>query len=341
MKKIAFVYTEYQQNILLAICLQQQIRLDMVFIRNNINVHKKLHQFSKKVLEFDDIPYSWKTIFKFYNEYRSIVHSTLNIHEAYMIFTWSIEHPMVRFAINNLEDKQIHLLEDGTGSYLKDDIRYKGWHHLLLTRVISSIVDIMSFQILPYDKVHLEGWSLYDNCFPSFQIKHNLLDHSYFQRSMMNFSNNDQVVQLKKGSIVFIQQPYVEMNILSDEEYIHIHIEALAKIKKRSANDTIIWKLHPRTCIEKEYKRIDQIKKRSDIEFQIVHSQGNMEQIAYNNVENRIQYFSLGSSSLYVILALLPNAKNIYLIESEILKKKLYTQIEINDLYRSIGIELI
>ena len=79
----------------------------------------------------------------------------------------------------------------------------------------------------------------------------------------------------------------------------------------------------------------------TDLEFEIMKERKNMEHVAYVNRENEIQYFSLGSSSLYVILALVPESTSVSLIENDALQQKLSTQVQINKLYNSIGIKIV
>ena len=342
-KNIAFVYTEYQQNILFAICSQEKIQLDVIFVRNNIAMHHDIHNFAKKVILFEDIPYSWRSIKKYYQEYTLKILPEIDLNEHFVVFSWSIEHPSVRLLLNKLSQKKIYMLEDGTGSYLKRGMFQLGMKHFLATAFISFLVDIISVKIKPYSKKNFIGWSLYDNCFPDFNIKKSLIEHQYFQKSMMGLIENNEIIDLEKGSIVFIQQPYVEMTILNEEEYIKIHTEAVMKMKKYMPDNSmkIMWKLHPRTNIEDENKRVEKIEMYTDIKLKVMKERQNMEHVAYVNRENEIQYFSLGSSSLYVILALVPESTSVSLIENETLKQKLPIQRQVNTFYKSIGIKLI
>lgn len=343
MKKIAFVYTEYQQNILFAICLQEKIQLDVVFVRKNISMHHDIYNFSKKVILIEDIPFSWRLIGKYYKEYKNIILPEINPNESHLIISWSIENPLVRLVLNALKKKKIYLLEDGAGSYVKRGFFQLGIKHSLVTIFIDSLIDIMSFKVKPYNRKSFVGWSLYGNCFPDFNIEKNIIDHKYFQQAIIGSIENNEIIDLEKGSIVFIQQPYVEMAILNEEEYIKIHTEAVMQMKKYVLDNSmkIIWKLHPRTIIDDENRRIEEIEIQTGVKLEIMKERCNMEHVAYVNKENRLRYFSLGSSSLYVILALLPESTFVFLIENQTLKQKLSTQEQVNTIYKSIGIELI
>ncbi len=343
MKNIAFVYTEYQQNILFAICLQEKIQLDVIFVRNNITMHHDIHNFAKKIIIIEDIPFSWRLTGRYYREYKETILPEINPEESYLIFSWSIENPLVRLALNGLKKKNIYLLEDGAGSYVKRGLFQLGIKHFLVTAFIDFLIDIISFKVKSYSRKSFVGWSLYANCFPDFKIEKKIIEHKYFQQAMMGLIENNEMIDLKKDSMVFIQQPYVEMTILNEEEYIKIHTEAVMKIKKYMPDDSmkIIWKLHPRTNIEDENRRGEKIEIHTGIKLEIMKERCNMEHVAYVNRENAIRYFSLGSSSLYVILALIPKTASIFLIENETLKQKLSTQEQVNEFYRSIGIGLV
>ena len=54
-----------------------------------------------------------------------------------------------------------------------------------------------------------------------------------------------------------------------------------------------------------------------------------------------LRYYSLGSSSLYVIKVLVPRETTVCLVENEDLNSKIATQSGLNKLYRLIGIEII
>ena len=343
MRNVAFVYTEYQQNILFAICLQEKIQLDVIFVRNNISMHHDIHNFAKKVILIEDIPFSWRSMRGYYREYKNIILPEINPEESYLVFSWSIENPLVRLALNELKKKKIYLLEDGAGSYVKRGLFQLGIKHFLATVLIDSLVDVISFKVKPYSRKSFVGWSLYDNCFPDFKIEKKIIKHKYFQKSMMGLIENNEMINLEKASIVFIQQPYVEMTILNEEEYIKIHTDAVMKMTKYMSDDCmkIIWKLHPRTNIEDEYRRIEKIEIQTCVKLEIMKERCNMEHVAYVNKENAIRYFSLGSSSLYVILALVSKSTSVSLIENETLKQELSTQEQVNTFYNSIGIKSI
>lgn len=343
MNKIAFVYTEYQQNILFAICLQENIQLDVIFVRNNISMHHDIGNFVKKVILIEDIPFSWRSIRRYYREYKNIIFPEINPKESYLIFSWSIENPLVRLVLNRLKKKKIYLFEDGAGSYVQRGYFNLAIKDFIVTAFIDLIIDLISFKIKPYNRKHFTGWSLYANCFPDFNIEKKIIGHQYFQEVMLGSIHDNEIIALQKGSVVFIQQPYVEMTILNEEEYIQVHIDAVMKMKKYilDNNFKIIWKLHPRTNLDDEHRRMKIVSKHTGVQFEIIKERWNMEHIAYINREVKIQYFSLGSSSLYVILSLIPKSTSIFLIENEILIQKLSKQDQVNKLYNIIGIKLI
>ncbi len=345
MTNIAFVYTEYQQNILFAVCEQENIEIDILFVRKDIPLHKNADRYMHKVIYYEDNSFSWRSIGKYYQEYMKTMAPHIDNSSEYRIFTWSMVNPMSRYAINLTQCKNIDFIEDGSGSYAKWGFNNynSGFKTFAVSSFIFLFTNIFSKSMMPLNHSYVSGWSLFDGCYPDFNINKNLIEHHYFQKAMMGSMQEKDDVSLEKGSMVFIQQPYVEMTILNEDEYIRIHTEAVVKMKKHSLNNrlTIIWKLHPRTDIDDEVRRVKKIKAQTDVEFEIIKEKWNMEYLAYINRENKIQYFSLGSSSLYVISALVSESTSVFLIENEALKQKLPAQVQINEFYKSIGIGLI
>ncbi len=75
--------------------------------------------------------------------------------------------------------------------------------------------------------------------------------------------------------------------------------------------------------------------------FEILSNDSLVEAVALVNRKNDLQYYSLGSLSLYAIKALVPEEITVYLIENEVLTEKVATQSQLNVFYRTIGIETI
>ncbi|MGB9735987.1 MAG: polysialyltransferase family glycosyltransferase [bacterium] len=346
MKTIAFVNSEYQQNILFAICLQEGIKCDIVFIRKNIVVHKAIQEFARDVVLFDLIPFSWRSITRYYNAYKDIILPHINLRDKYRVFTWTLtDYPVIRLLLNNLKDKEICLFEDGAGSYHKRGFLNinLGTKDFLVTAVILIALRGLSRKIKVRNPKQMTGFSLYPNCFPDYKIINKNIDHKYFQKVVMNYMGADKAVNIKKGSKIFIQQAYIEQNILNEEEYIKIHAEALTKIKKLFLNDheEVIWKLHPWTSIEDESRRVEKISTLTGVDIQVFKERINVEYLACFNRGNNIKYFSLGSASLYVIHALLNDYASVFFIENKTLEKRVPLLKKIKNHFNSIGIKIV
>ena len=347
-KNIAFVYTAYQQNVLFSICLQENIYIETLFIRKNISLHKNSKQFVNKVVYYEDIPFSWRSIRKFYLEYKRTIAPHLDIKDNYRIFSWSKGNPLCRYAINLTHCKQIDLFEDGTGSYM--DLGFNNYGLGVKTFVISSFIflstSILSRSMIPLRSSNIIGWSLFDNAYPNLRIVKRQIEHKYFQEIVENVLKMENItinIDLNRESVIFITSLWVEFGLLSNEEFIQVMIESVEKIRqhRKGVLDTIYWKLHPRTNIEDEKKRLSVIGKITNVHFEILQSDSNIEFIALDNREKALQYYSLGSSSLYVIKALVPKETLIFLIESDLLVKKLKSQTQLTQLYKSTGIKML
>lgn len=346
MKNIAFVYTEYQQNILFAICLQTGVKIDTLFIRNNIAIHSNATMYVDAIVRFEDIPFSWRQVGKYYQEYKKTVSPYIHTGEAYRIFTWSLTNPVVRYAINFSRCKQIALFEDGSGSYVKWGSFNRNYGHktFLVSLFVFSFTNVLSMSLLPLKKSNMVGWSLFENCYPDLNIQNNLISHSYFQKIIWDALNKENThCEIENNAIVFINSPYVEFSILSEKEYESALIDTVEKIISHtsSRSDTIYWKLHPRTNREKEKSRLENIARITGVTCQIIEANESMESFALKNQDKQTEYYSLGSSALYVIKALVNENTSVYLIENDTLKSKLGLQEALIGVYKTIGIGVL
>jgi len=346
MTNIAFVFTEYQQNILFAICLQQRIHIDILFIRENITLHKNANIFVRKVVYYKDVPFSWRSVWKYYRVYKMSVSPLLDRKNSYRIFTWNIENPLCRYAINFTRCKQIELFEDGSGSYMKWGLNnYNlGLKTFAISTFIHSFTNIFSLQAVPLNHSNINGWALFENCYPDFNISKKIIDHKCFQKIIEDaLSKESEIANLENGATVFINSPYVEFGILSENEYTNMIIDTVKKISMHTQFpiDRIYWKLHPRTNQENEKMRLQYIHEMTNITFEVLSSEVNMELIALANNDKKLNYYSLGSSSLYIIKALVSNDTSVCLIESEILKNKAGIQMQLIEMYKLMGIRVM
>lgn len=346
MKNIAFIYTEYQQNILFAICLQEKIQIDIIFVRNNIVIQDDIFTVVHKIVYYEDTSFSWRSVWKYHRVYKKAISPCLDENSSYRIFTWTIVGPIARYAINLTQCVNIDLIEDGSGSYIKNGLyNYnQGFKTFAVSTFVFWFTNIFSMSLLPLKCSYIKGWSLYDNCYPDFNIKKNIIEHKNFQKVIRNsLDEKSKNLDVESNAVMIITSPYVEFGILSENEYIQIMIQLIEKIKQHKKENikTIYWKLHPRTNIKDEKIRLAQIQTITNTNVKILYADSNIELIALVNQEKYLQYYSLGSSSLYVIKSLVPEDTVICLVESKNLTNKLKAQSELNKLYEWIGIEII
>lgn len=342
---IAFVWTEFQQSVLLALCLQEKIHINVVFLRNNLSLHPLLEQYTDKIIFLDDIPFSTRSITKFYREYEKKIFHELEGIKEYNVFGWSLNTPFTRYAINSSHCKAINLFEDGTESYGNWGLcnLSLGFKVFLTTCIIFMSTRILSERKKSLDMGLVKSWTLFDNAFPRLKIERKKISHDYFRRLISMSYDDDYPVQLEENGIIFLQSAYIESNLLNEKEYLDMHIDAVEKIKnkKRTSNIKIIWKVHPRTNIDKEMKRVEDIAKVTGVEIEIMKERMNIEFMVVSNLDKGIKYYSLGSTALYTIAALTSKVSDVFLIENSMLMQKFPLQRDLNKLFVSFGIEAI
>jgi|GEM_PF-5765976 len=346
MKNIAFVSTEYQQNVLFAICLQENLTIDILFLRKNIIIHTNVQEFVDKVVYYEDVTFSWKSVLNYYREYCKTVSHYIHRENNYRIFTWSIENPLVRYAINISRCKDVNLFEDGSGSYIKWGLYNKnlGFKTFLVSSFIFLFTNTVSGSYRPLKDLWISGWSLYKGCYPDLRIHKRLINHQYFQQVIKSsLKKEDNYFEIENKAKVFINSPYIEFGILSEIEY-EIVLKDVVEMIVSSIDtriDKVFWKIHPRTNFEKEKKRVQLIADKMDIKITLIPTNESIESFALRNQKKDISYYSLGSSSLYVIKALVGEKTSVSMVESDILSRKFRLQKELVDVYRSIGIRII
>lgn len=343
-KSIAFVWTGHQQNVLLSICLQEKVYIDVVFLKSALPVHPLLEQYSGKIIFIDGASFSIRSIIKYYRVYKKKILPELEKIETYNVFGWNLNTPYTRYAINNTRCKSINLFEDGTETYLD-------WGHcnlklgvktFLTSCFISMGIKVLAKSKKPLDMTKVKSWSLFDNAFPRLNIDKKNISHDSFRR-LIAMSHDDHPMELKKNGIIFLQSAYIESNLLSEKEYLDVHIGVVERIKNKKGTDNIkiIWKLHPRTDFDKEKKRVDEISKVTGMKIELMKERMNIEFMVVSNLDKGIEYYSLGSTALYTIAALTSKASDVFLIENSMLTQKFSLQRDLNKLFVSFGIQAI
>ncbi len=183
-KNISFAGSEYQQNILFAICMQKKIVLDILFIRKDIKLHHNVDDYARKIVYFGYVPFSWRSIWKYYKEYSRVVAPVLDNSESYRVMTWSLTDPLIRYTINFFNVKDIYYFEEGSGSYRKyGPYNYNlGIKTFFVSTFIFLSTQVLSLTIKPLRPSWIKGWALFDNCFPDIDIEKKIIEHKCFQK---------------------------------------------------------------------------------------------------------------------------------------------------------------
>ena len=222
MTNIAFVSTEYQQHILASICLQEKIAIDMLFLKKGILLHTYMNKYIHKIIYYEDNPFSWRSINKYYQEYMKTIAPYIDNSDEYRIFTWSIINPLSRYAINFTQCNDINLIEDGSGSYARWGFNnYRlGIKTFIISTVILSMINILSKSIVPLKNIHISGWALFSECYPDYDINKKLITHqSFLQVIEKSLNTTLKEINIGRDSVVFITSAYVEYSLLNEEEF--------------------------------------------------------------------------------------------------------------------------
>jgi hypothetical protein len=333
MNNIAFVYTEFQQEILASICLQNKIKIDFLFVRKSIRINQILKLFYvKKVFLFEGLDYNSKNIFNFFLEYKKAIKPNIDNLKHYNLYTWSINNPIILSFIKSNNIRNINIFEDGTGSYIPRRYTLK---EKLLQLITNTIISFSSYNFLK-KKHFIIGWSLYKDCHPLISLnKKVIINKEKFKTIIKQDISNHKISTIKNNSSVIITSPFVEFNVINEDEYFESFSEMILKIHRLTQNTIFYIKPHPRNNILFLNKMISKVTNNNNLKFTILDNSTNIELLAVYNENLNIDYFSIGSSALYVIKALQLKNASTYLIKNDILPKsfnKLYT------FYKNIGI---
>ncbi|BAO43683.1 polysialyltransferase family glycosyltransferase [Thiolapillus brandeum] len=342
-KNIGFAITEYQQIVLGAVCRQEKLRFECIFVRENIRLNPALCQSADTVVTLRDIPYSWRSLPEYKREYEDVVRPHFIGGNEYLLFAHSIEHPLIKLAVKTLPSICVELIEEGVGSYVSwgrgfsnGDIRTR----MSVFMIATGLLLYGGYGRIPTQRLK-GGWSLYPNCFPDYPVESRHIRKEIFRETLEGFAPPGERIMFPKNSVVFIQQPYVEMGILDEATYIAIHEQAMASLKRISEQENeVIWMLHPRTHCEEEKQRLSKMTIDSTNIKVLQPSQG-IEQVALSNKGNEIVYLSFGSSALYTLSLLIDKPDRLFQLENMVLKKLLPVQQEVNRFYRELGVPLL
>jgi hypothetical protein len=338
MKNIGFIYTEFQYNILAAICQQENIKLDHLFIRKGLNINLLyLKHFTKSYSFYENTSMGFFNIPQFYKIFKKDLAPFLNKEDKYNVFTWSVDNPVVNPIINyvykHCKIDKINIFEDGTGSYILKKRNFKNKLFLFIYKlfVFFHYPDLRKKHNIP-----ITGWSLIKNSFPYLKLKNNKIIDVHNYKNVLLKQMPSQIPILENNSNILITSPFVEYNILSEIEYLKALETSIKNIQKSdSFNNRIYIKPHPRNNINKLKTMLDQINKNNNIKYIFIDNKQNIEFLALKNEGVKINYFSNGSSSLYVIKTLQLKNASVYLIKNNILEKSLK---QLYAFYRNIEI---
>ena len=344
-QSIAFLCTEYQQNILFSICLQQNIKIDILFLREDIQQLSLINNYAKEIVIVKNISYQLQSLNKFYDEFHNDIKPKLDKNSYYDVYTWSYEYPTTQLLLHKFNTLNIFLIEDGVGAYMNQGILNfrQGSKHCIFTFIMSLFIKILSLNLKLMNKKHYTGWSLFEGCYPLLNIQNNLIEHKNFSKIICSGYQNNDTVNIQDNSVVFIQQAFVEETIFSESEYIKIHVNIINRIKNDFLKNykILLWNLHPRTNTEDEVRRTNIISKKTGVMIRHMKSDLNIEYIAHMNKNKYIKYCSICSTSLYVIKAIVEKENSVFLIEDNAVEKKIPEQVQINKLFIGMGIRTI
>ena len=310
-KNIAFVWTEFQQKILNTILHQDQQQIDVLFIRKGVGEFSRLIDSCKRVVYLPDTACSYRNSRVLRGEIEANVKPCLAEAQSVRVYSWTVDHPYVRSVIFGGSCEELHLFEDGTGSYVDF-----GWfnHKLGVKAFLSklalhaSLPEYGAFTRYPTD-VPIYGWSLFPGAYPRIPTMRKELCHNEYRKSVSFIDGESDAAapHIPDGSIIYIPSPYADCNLVSDDEEIEMHSQALALLVSNSdiaCGATIYWKPHPRANLERERERIKRVEERSGLFVKVVEESVGMESLALNNKNAELSFFSLASSALYGISAL-------------------------------------
>lgn len=347
MKNIAFVWTEFQQRILNTILHQDQQQIDVLFIRKGIGEFSRLIDSCKRVVYLPDTACSYRNSRVLRGEIEAHVKPCLSEAQSVRVYSWTVDHPYVRSVIFGGSCEELHLFEDGTGSYVDF-----GWfnHKLGVKAFLSklalhaSLPEYGAFSLYPSD-LPIYGWSLFSGAYPRIPTIRKKLCHEEYRSSLSSSGDDTGVVSINipDCSIVYIPSPYADCNLMSDDEEIELHSEAIKLLSSNnyiSYGDVIYWKSHPRANLIKERKRIKCIEDNTGVFIKILGGAG-MESVALDNKSVELRFFSIASSALYGISALGVEAHKVYAIKLDGLTNRFPHISSLYCFFDKAGIEVI
>ena len=343
MRVLAFAMTEYQQLVLETICRQESMRFQKLFLRRGIKEMAGIAAVADEIIAVPDIPFSWRALGKYREAFLNTVHPHLPAHGPCTLYTHSVENPYTRLVTAALGRVRVELIEEGVGSYMawgrkgdRRDLRAR-----LSGLAISGGLKALGGHARIPRHLLSGGWSLFPHCFPGYPVNPRLLSRESFAETLEHsLDERARAERLPRHSMVFIQQPFVEMGILDTKSYVGIHARILGRLKRMAEEKeaNLYWALHPRTDRKRETGRLRQMGFGDSKTVSVVDYRASIESLALANRGRDITYVSLASSALYTLFALLGEQGKLFRISDSILEQKHPIQKQVGNFLSSIGI---
>lgn len=308
--RVAFVWTEFQENVLLSLMRAQGIeRFDLLLLRGKIAAASRIARFAERVVVLPDLGICWRNVRKIRREVAALVDPVIPVQE-YEVWVSNYALPYSRRLIFNRRCSRIHIFEEGCGCYVD-----AGW--LCSVYGIRHALAVLLFQLsylgyggginlLPLGK-EKEAWGFFPGCFPSLKVPKRLIEHRFLEQvleeSVLDCSLR---FSIEPGAALYLPLPFADTSFLDEETDYRINRETISGfLKENPAVKKLVWKPHPRAIMSNESARIERLSREFGIEIECVTERVNFENfILLASYQPPLQVFSSMSSSLFVAKAL-------------------------------------
>ena len=312
MKKICFIYTEYQKNVFTAIALQENLDLReflFVYNKNIIPMSNTKNYFVKS--DFKGFNYKFALDLK--REILNLIAAETN-GEDYEVWLASDDHPVGQILINYQRNANVIMFEDGLGSY----INYKPFFFISLFSTLAFLRNVIYF--IPFYRSIRPGggyrrpaaaYAFFEQAFPALKnVKK--INSNYFKSIFIDkISDSDRPkVNIFDNSLIFLEQSHVEGRLMTAITYRRYALKLIEKICEINKLSNVYIRPHPASNMELIFENMRYYNKNSKLKFILLDLVNTFEEMILAASSYKFCVASFNSTSMYITKLIRPDIES-------------------------------
>ena len=350
MKRVALVWTEFQESVLLSVMKASAIDgFDIVFTLDKISDLTRLREVSDDMVILKGIPLSYRNQFRIRSEVNAKINK--NIPKCqFDLWLCNYTFPYSRRLMFDKLCRNITLFEEGFWCYVNRGILNStyGKRDFISTLLLKICYPDYGGSTYSIPKAKgKEKWGLFPGCFPNFNLPERLIDHLLFERTLDNITCiNRKNYYVPPNSAIYLPSSISLLGYIyrlnHDIDYEVDRESLVAFINEYRSTKVIIWKPHPHSIMSDEMARSRKLTHSIGIEIRVVEDRSNFEEFVLSlNINSFLPVFSHSSNALLVAKLFSHRGLDAIIVKSKNYLENYSTTQQVYDLFQRLGIKII